>query len=61
MSTAEVEAFASSLNAVRLILGTLLGVAEDDDDTDRSDSPDFALYQYLSWLVDSAVNALMTR
>lgn len=61
MSTAEVEAFASSLNAVRLILGTLLGVADDADDTDRSDSPDFALYQYLSWLVDSAVNALMTR
>ena len=46
---------------MRLILGTLLGVADDADDTDRSDSPDFALYQYLSWLVDSAVNALMTR
>ncbi|MBU3688884.1 MAG: hypothetical protein B7C54_00925 [Acidimicrobiales bacterium mtb01] len=58
MSAVEVEAFASSLNAVRLILGTLLGVA---DDADEPEGPDFALYQYLSWLVDSAINALMTR
>ena len=56
MTGAEVDAFAQNLNAVRLILGTLLNVGEDDDD---SESPEFALYQFLSWLVDCAITALM--
>jgi hypothetical protein len=56
MTSAEVDAFAQNLNAVRLILGTLLNVGEDDDD---SESPEFALYQFLSWLVDCAITALM--
>ncbi len=59
MTSNDVEAFATSLNAVRLVLGTLLGVSDDADDDPQS--PDFALYQYLSWLVDSAITALMSR
>lgn len=56
LTSIEVDAFAQNLNAVRLILGTLLNVGEDDDE---SDSPEMALYQFLSWLVDCAITALM--
>lgn len=56
LSNVEVDAFAQNLNAVRLILGTLLNVGEDDDD---AESPEMALYQFLSWLVDCAITALM--
>ncbi|MFM8946792.1 MAG: DUF2017 family protein [Actinomycetota bacterium] len=56
LSGVEVDAFAQNLNAVRLILGTLLNVGEDDDD---AESPEMALYQFLSWLVDCAITALM--
>ena len=56
LTSAEVDAFAQNLNAIRLILGTLLNVGEDDDD---ADSPELALYQFLSWLVDCAINSLM--
>lgn len=59
MTAAEVESFAVSVNAVRLVLGTLLGVS--DDDADEPNTPDFALYHFLSWLVDGAVSVLMTR
>lgn len=51
-----------SLNAVRLVLGTLLDVTEDhhpDDITD--DDPlvgEHHLYQFLSYLLDAAVDAL---
>ena len=54
----EVEALATSLNGVRLVLGTLLDVR--DDDAPEPDTPDHALYQYLSWIVDSAVSALLS-
>ena len=56
LTSTEVDVFAQNLNAVRLILGTLLNVGEDDDD---ADSPEMALYQFLSWLVDCAINSLM--
>lgn len=58
----ELDAFAMSLNGVRLVLGTLLDVGEDDDlDELSADDPHAAehgLYNFLSWLVDSAVTAL---
>ena len=61
----ELDAFAMSLNGVRLVLGTLLDVGEDDDSDDVSaDDPraaQFGLYNFLSWLVDSAVSALMSE
>lgn len=62
----QLHALATSLNSVRLILGTLLGLTDDDeDDFDESVSGQsdqrastMALYHYLSWLLESAVSAL---
>lgn len=51
-----------SLNALRLVLGTICDVGEDDDLADITpDHPLFAehhAYGYLSYLVDAAVDAL---
>jgi hypothetical protein len=59
--------FLQSLNAVRLLLGTMLDVAEDEDGDDRGnpDDPDDPvaaqahLYSYLGWLLEGAVAAAM--
>ena len=52
-----------SLNAVRLVLGTLLDVGEGDhpDDIDDDDPMvgEHHLYQFLSYLLDAAVTAVM--
>jgi hypothetical protein len=61
LTAEQLNAFVVSLNAVRLILGTILGITDEDDDEDP-DSPlanEMAMYNYLSWLLDSAVTALM--
>ena len=55
-------AFMQSVNSVRLILGTMLGVS-DDPDADEvrpglEQSPEYALYSYLSWLLEHCVRAL---
>jgi len=51
-----------SINAVRLVLGTLLDVSEDDDPADISEQdpryPEYALYGYLSALLHEIVEAL---
>ena len=51
-----------SLNAVRLVLGTLLDVGEDDrpDELDDNDPMvgEHHLYQFLSYLLDAAVDAI---
>jgi hypothetical protein len=47
---------------VRLVLGTILDVSEDDDVIDiENHVPEFQLYSYLSWLLDSAVAAASGR
>lgn len=46
-----------SINAVRLVLGTLLDVSEDDDPSDYED-PTYALYGYLSGLLDEMITVL---
>jgi len=54
-------AFMQAINGVRLVLGTLLDVREDDADdlpSDADETPEHYLYGYLSWLLDSAVRAL---
>ena len=62
LSEEEVGAWLSTLNDLRLVLGTRLDVTEDLDpstvapDDDRA--PGLALYGYLSWLVDQIVGAL---
>jgi len=52
--------FMQALNSVRLVLGTMLDVTEDDDTfpDDAPLVPEYQLYAYLSWLLDSAVHVL---
>ncbi len=56
-------AVTQSINSIRLVLGTMLGVTDDPDADDEVtaalvDSPEYALYSYLSWLLDWCVKAL---
>lgn len=55
-------ALMQALNALRLVLGTLLDVSEEDhpDDIDDDDPlvGEYHLYGYLSYLLDEAVDAL---
>jgi hypothetical protein len=54
-------AFMQAVNSVRLVLGTLLDITEDDelgDDEGADDSPEYQLYGYLSWVLDASVRAL---
>jgi hypothetical protein len=52
-------AFMQSINAIRLVLGTRLGITDDDaDDADDVDSPEHQLYAFLSWLLEWTVRAL---
>lgn len=58
----QLHAFAKSLNSVRLILGSLLGISDEDDDELPGVAPEnMALYHYLSWLLESAVSALASE
>ena len=68
VSEAEMAALMQGINAIRLVLGTLLGVTDDDedalgfafddeDDDDGEDTAEHHLYGYLSWLLDAAVVA----
>lgn len=57
LDAAGLEALATSLNSVRLVLGSLLGITDDDAEPDV---PEMALYHFLSWLLDGVVEALMT-
>ncbi len=58
----ELHAWMSALNQLRLVLGTRLEVTEDLDPRDiGEDHPNagaYALYSYLSWLQEQAVEAL---
>ncbi len=60
LTQADLDALMKSTNGIRLLLGTLLAVSEDDhDDIDESD-PTFGqhqLYGYLGWLLDWMVTA----
>jgi hypothetical protein len=57
-----IQGFLQSLNAVRLVLGTLLDVSEEHDpSTVRDDDPmagEHHLYTFLSWLLECTVQAL---
>ena len=60
LDDAQMQAFVQSVNAVRLVLGTLLDVGEDEDESrpELASSPEYQLYAYLSWLLDSAIQAM---
>jgi hypothetical protein len=52
-------AFMQALNGVRLVLGTILDITDDDEDQPANALvPEYQLYAYLSWVLDSAVRAL---
>jgi hypothetical protein len=57
----EVQAWLGVLNDTRLVLGTRLGVSEEERELDPAD-PDagaFALYQWLTWLQGDLIDALL--
>jgi hypothetical protein len=55
-------AFMQSVNSLRLVLGTMLGVSDDpaiDEVADGLDeTAEYQLYAYLSWLLEHCVRAL---
>lgn len=58
----QVLALAQALNAVRLVLGTMLDVSEDHDPDDVADDDpmvgEYHLYGFLSWLLEWTVRSL---
>ena len=58
----ELIAFMQSVNSIRLVLGTMLGVSDDPNIEEVTpgleDSPEYHLYSYLSWLLEWCVRAL---
>jgi hypothetical protein len=57
LSAVEADAWLRALNDLRLVLGTRLDVQEDTL-IDRPQSPELALYGYLSWVQEQLVAAL---
>ena len=53
-------AFMQSINATRLVLGSMLGITDDEsaDAADDTDSPEHHLYDFLSWLLEWTVRSL---
>jgi hypothetical protein len=61
VSEDEMLAFVRAVNSVRLVLGTLLEVTEDDDldaPPELIESPEYQLYGYLSYVLDASVRAM---
>ena len=62
LDEAEVVALMQSLNAVRVVLGTMLDVGEDDDepplDADEQTSQAHELYAFLSWMLEWTVRSM---
>ena len=56
----QINAWLTTLNDVRLVLGTQLDVSEDPEPLpeDDPDAPRMAVYGYLGWLVSEIVDAL---
>lgn len=52
----ELDAWMRSLNDLRIVLGTRMGVTEET--TDHPEREAFALYLYLGWLLEQVVAAL---
>ena len=62
---AKLTAMLRSLNSLRLVLGSLLGITDDLDsdlaDEAVADSPDHQLYAWTGWLLEWTVAALSSR
>lgn len=57
LDEAQLMAFMQAVNGLRLVLGTVLDVGEDDEPS-ADDSAEHHLYGYLSWLLDASVRAV---
>jgi len=57
LSEEELMAWTRALNSLRLVLGTLLDVQEDDERSSPS-SPEESIYQWLTYLLGVAIDAL---
>ena len=59
---ARLVAFMQSVNAIRMVLGTMLGVTDDPAAEEVAEaverSPEYHLYGYLSWLLEQCVQAV---
>ncbi len=63
LDESQLVALMQSVNSIRLVLGTMLDVGEDDDDEPPDDLPDdeahaHALYGFLSWLLEWSVRSM---
>jgi hypothetical protein len=60
MDEGETIAFLQSINAIRLVLGTMLGITDDEsaDVADGGITPEHQLYDFLSWLLEWTVRSL---
>lgn len=59
-------AFMRAVNTIRLVLGTMLGITDDEEDDGEDDEddeqlderPEYQLYTWLSWLLEWTVRSL---
>ena len=60
LSEGDTMAFMQSLNAIRLVLGTMLDITDDEssDAAETGDSYEFGLYDHLGWILEFTVRAL---
>jgi hypothetical protein len=64
LSEAETIAFMQSINAIRLVLGSMLDITDDEsaDESagwaDTTNTPEHHLYDFLSWLLEWTVRSL---
>jgi hypothetical protein len=60
LSKGETMAFMQSVNAIRLVLGTMLDITDDEsaEEADMNDSHEYGLYGYLGWVLEWTVQAL---
>jgi hypothetical protein len=60
LDESELTAWMTTLNSFRLVLGTRLDADEEIVDIDPDDprAPEYALYEFLGWILDQTVDAL---
>ncbi|HEV7761317.1 MAG TPA: DUF2017 family protein [Acidimicrobiales bacterium] len=60
LDESELTAWMSTLNSLRLVIGTRLDVDEELPELDESDplAPEYALYEFLGWILAQVVDAL---
>lgn len=66
LDTERITAMMQSINALRLVIGTLLGIDDSDDDGEDESDPNGSdqglrvAYEFLSWLLDATVHVVLT-